>query len=274
MVISETRNSNIVAIIGDKKAKNSSFNRAIDINRSIGSLVKPAIYLAAFKQGYTQDSLIDDSPIKVKISDNNFWLPKNFDLKTHGHVTLTTALAKSFNIASVRLGLSIGLDKVLHTLRLLGVEQELPIYPSVLLGALSMSPYDINQMYQTIANNGIYKKMTTIQGVLDKNNNPLIIEKSAQSLRFSKQEIDQLDAVLKLVVQQGTAKNLNLYLPNTDTLSAKTGTSNNNRDSWFVAYNDLYLATVWLGNDKNQVIKFTGSTGSLFIWAKVMKGFL
>lgn len=278
MVISENHNSHIVAIIGDKQANNPSFNRAINIKRNIGSLVKPAIYLTAFQQGYRPDSLIDDSPIKVKISADNYWYPNNFDHKSHGKVALSTALSKSFNIASVRLGLTIGLDKVLETLRLLGVAQDLPVYPSVLLGALALSPYDINQMYQTLANKGVYQNLTGIVGVLDKYNKVLPIVKQKRSLRFSRQEIKQLDDVLKLVIQQGTAAAIKKYLPeaiplSSKSLSAKTGTSNKNRDSWFVAYNDQYTATVWLGNDKNKPIKYTGSSGAMIIWAKVMKEF-
>jgi penicillin-binding protein 1B len=284
MIISETNNSNIIAIIGDKQANTPYFNRAIDMKRSIGSLVKPAIYLSAFKRGYKQNSFIDDSPIKVKISANNYWYPKNFDHKSHGKVTLSTALSNSLNIASVRLGLTIGLDQVLHTLRLLGVDQELPIYPSVLLGAIAMSPYDINQMYQTIANNGVYQDLTAIQGILDKDNKFVPWVTKERSLRFSKQNIKQLDNILKLVVQQGTAKAINKYLTQMPTqistkanlvysLAAKTGTSNKNRDSWFVAYNDQYTATVWLGNDQNKPIKYTGSTGAMFVWSQVMKDF-
>ncbi|MFK5892837.1 MAG: penicillin-binding protein 1B [Pseudomonadota bacterium] len=274
MIISETNNSNIVALIGGKKSSNFNFNRAIDIKRTIGSLVKPAIYLTAFKQGYQNHSIIDDSPIKVKLSDKNYWYPRNFSHKSHGKVSLNTALSHSYNIASVRLGLTIGLDKVLQTLRLLGVKQQLPIYPSVLLGALSMSPYAVNQFYQTIANQGIYLDLTSISGVLDKDNKKIKLVLQEKSLRFSKTVIKMLTNSLKQVVQQGTAKSIKKLLPGVLNLSAKTGTSNKNRDSWFVAYNDQYVATVWLGNDQNLPIKYTGSTGALQVWANVMKDLL
>jgi penicillin-binding protein 1B len=279
MIISETKNSNIVALIGDKETGNSNYNRAVDIKRSIGSLVKPAIYLTAFKQGYDNHSKIDDSPIKVKLSDNNFWYPKNFDHKSHGKVSLETALSHSYNIASVRLGLTIGLDNVLQTLRLLGIKQQLPIYPSVLLGALSMSPYTVNQIYQTIANQGTYLGLTTVRGVLDKDNKYIRLAAKVKSLRFSKQVIKMLTQSLQQVVQQGTAKSIKKLLPgalnlSASSISAKTGTTNKNRDSWFVGYNKHYVATVWLGNDQNHPIKYTGSTGALQIWAKVMKDLL
>jgi penicillin-binding protein 1B len=270
MIISEAHSSTIIAMMGDKNPKNTTFNRVTEIRRNIGSLVKPAIYLAAFKQGYTVNSLIDDSPIKVKLANGKYWYPKNFDHKSHGKVKLIRALSQSLNIASVRLGLTYGLDNVLQTLHLLGAKEELPIYPSVLLGAVSMSPYQVNQLYQTLANNGIYRSLTGIKGVLDKHNKTLSIEKAEPSLHFSNKNIAQIDQSLHQVVVSGTAKNIKKYNVKTSALKAKTGTSNKNRDSWFVGYNNDYVATVWLGNDGNKPIKYTGSSGAMLIWAKVM----
>ncbi|MFK5985998.1 MAG: transglycosylase domain-containing protein [Pseudomonadota bacterium] len=275
MVIADTKNAAIIALIGDKQANKSNFNRAINSKRNIGSLVKPAIYLSAFKSGYSPRSLISDEPIKVKLADKSFWYPKNFDHQSHGKVSLSKALSSSYNIAAVRLGLTIGLGKVLDTLQLLGINQQLPIYPSVLLGALSLSPFEVNQIYLTLANKGVYQSQSTIKGVLDKNNKRLWDKSDERFLRFSAEKINQLDGILQQVVQQGTAKSISRYLKKSArvivaSLAAKTGTTNNNRDSWFVAYNKQYVATVWLGNDKNKSIKYTGSTGAMIIWAKVM----
>ncbi len=279
MVISDVKNASIIAIIGDKYANKSNFNRALYSKRNIGSLVKPAVYLTALKLGYSAQSILSDAPIKVKLADDSFWYPKNFDHKSHAKVTLTQALVNSYNIATVRLGLTLGLSKVLQSLQLLGVREELPIFPSVLLGALSLPPIEVNQMYQTIANKGVYQKISGIKGILNKDNQPIAYEKSIKSLHFSQRSIAKLDKILQQVITQGTAKLLPRYLKNksrsiTYKLAGKTGTTNNNRDSWFVAYNEQYVATVWLGNDQNKSTKYTGATGAMIIWAKVMKGLL
>jgi len=269
MLITSRGAADILAVIGNKKASRNHFNRALDARRSIGSLIKPAIFLTALENGYARTSFIDDSPLSVKTVDDQHWSPRNFDKKSHGLVSLEQALSHSYNIASVRLGLDIGLDKVIRTVHKLGIEQELEKYPAVLLGAIPLAPIQIHQMYQTIADGGYYSPLKSIRAVMDKDNNIIQHNSINVEKRFNSESIDQLDIMLKKVVSIGTAKSLRKYVSSTKGIAAKTGTTNKNRDSWFVAYDENYVSTVWLGNDDNSATQVTGASGALKIWAEV-----
>jgi len=274
MLVSRRGTSELLAVIGSKDNKSVHFNRAIDAERSIGSLVKPPIYLTALEKGYYTDTLIDDSPITLEPNKGEFWQPQNFDRRSHGWVSLEQALSQSYNIATVRLGLKLGLDRISTSLRNLGFGEQMDLYPAMLLGAIPMQPIQVQQIYQTIADGGFYAPLKTIRAVMDNNNNILEYSSIDIEKRFSRNSIEQLEQMLIQVVYNGTGKALQKYLPSVEGIFAKTGTTNKNRDSWFVAYDDKYVSTVWLGNDKNLETKVTGATGALKIWAEVKKNAL
>ena len=151
-----------------RQAGYAGFNRALDAVRPIGSLVKPAIYLTALEQPskYTLTSWIADELFSVKGADGQIWKPQNFDHKSHGNIFLYQGLAHSYNLSSAKLGLELGVPNVFKTLAKLGITREWPAYPSMLLGAGSLSPIEVATMYQTIANGGFNTPMRGIRSVL------------------------------------------------------------------------------------------------------------
>ncbi|MGB0467366.1 MAG: penicillin-binding protein 1B [Pontibacterium sp.] len=271
MVVTDPQTAEVLAVVGGRNARYQGFNRALDARRPVGSLVKPAVYLAALEQGYTLASLLDDSPVRVKMQDGQIWQPKNFDKKSHGPVALHRALSNSYNLSTAHLGMEIGLDSVIQMMRRLGIEQEPKPYPSLLLGAESMSPFEVSKLYQTIAANGFRMPMRAIR---------LVTNAEGQELSRYPLEVEQavpaaqthlIQYALQEVVREGTARYVYQKLPDTLNVAGKTGTSNDQRDSWFAGFAGNRLAVVWLGLDNNAKLPFTGSGGALRAWTEYIR---
>jgi penicillin-binding protein 1B len=263
----------IVAMAGSKEPLDTGFNRALDARRPIGSLVKPVIYLTAleYPDRYTIITPVSDSAIQVDIHQDKPWEPHNYDHKEHGVVSLHKALAQSYNLATVRIGMDVGLDKVAKTMRDLGVVQDLELFPSLLLGASELTPFEVTQMYQTLADDGFTTPLRAIRAVINAEG------KSLQSYPFTvHQSVDPAatyitNTILQEVMRTGTGKSAYSMLPRDLDLVGKTGTTNEARDSWFAGFSGDYLSVVWTGRDDNKPAGLSGATGALPIWTAVMK---
>jgi len=272
MIVSDIASGEIRAIVADRKATFAGFNRALDAKRPIGSLVKPAIYLAALEryQQYNLATPLADKALKLKSGSGEVWQPKNYDGKYRGQVSLLTALVKSLNVPTVNLGLDLGLDKVADALYSLGYQEDLMLRPSLLLGAINMSPFEVSQLYSAIADHGNYHTQHAVVSVYANNGDLLWKNTPKIEQRLSDSGSYLLNYALHKVTEQGTAKSLTWRLPQHQ-LSGKTGTTNQLRDSWFVGYDAKHLVTTWVGRDDNQPTKLTGSSGALVLFAEFMK---
>ncbi len=271
VVVSTRNNGEVQAVVGGSDPRAIGFNRALDAVRPIGSLVKPAVYLTAIEHGYTLATPLEDTPLRVPKYDGSEWAPQNFDKKMHGVVPLHEALAYSYNVATARLGISVGIENVLATLKRLGVEREFPPYPAVLLGATSMTPIEVCQFYQTLAGEGFYSPLRAIHRVLDGENKVLQRYPLSVEQRIDPAPVFLLNTMLQEVVRRGTAAALSSYLPPTYNTAGKTGTSDDLRDSWFAGFTGDRLAVVWVGKDDNAPIGLSGSTGALILWGRLME---
>ncbi len=271
VIISHRNSAEILAIVGGKKSREGDFNRAIHARRPIGSVIKPAIYLTALKQGYTLTSLLEDKSFTAKSVKGKLWKPQNFDKKEHGLVPLHVALAKSYNLSTARLGMTIGVDKVLDTVRQLGVQTDALPYPAVLLGSLTLTPLQVTQMYQTLADQGFYSPLHTILSVQDEHNEALQQYPVRVEQRVDENLTYLINANLQEVITMGTGKRLAHYLPVSFQLAGKTGTTNELRDSWFAGFGNNLLGVVWMGRDDNKPAGLTGSSGALKVWGKMMQ---
>jgi penicillin-binding protein 1B len=271
MVVVDINSGEIRAIIGDRNTSYAGFNRALTAKRPVGSLIKPAIYLAALEryENYNLATLLADKPIKIPDGTGKVWQPKNYDGKYSGRVNLLNALTHSLNVPTVNLGLSLGLKQVRNTINVLGYNKQIPLRPSMLLGSLSMSPLEVSQLYQAIAAQGKYRSQHTIIEVLDKDNQVLWQAPAVTEQRLSHSGSYLINYALEKVVEQGTAKSLTWRLPK-HKIAGKTGTTNQLRDSWFVGYDAKHLVTTWVGRDDNKPSKLTGSSGALVLFADYM----
>ncbi|TNF03229.1 MAG: penicillin-binding protein 1B [Gammaproteobacteria bacterium] len=271
-VVVRVGSGEVVAMAGDRQAGYAGFNRALDAKRQIGSTVKPAVYLAALERPsqYTLATLIDDSPIAVEAADGDVWEPRNFGRESHGPVPLYEALGQSYNQAAARLGLELGVDKVVDSVKRLGYEGHLPALPSLMLGAVSMSPVEVAQLYHTIAANGFYTPLRAIDSVFTSANTPLQRYPFESEQRFDPRAMHLLHYAMQVVLREGTGKSAYRRLPESLVLAGKTGTTNDQRDSWFAGFSGNYLSVVWLGRDDNGKTPLTGGTGALQLWTDIM----
>lgn len=269
VVVADRLTGEIRAMVGGSRTGFDGFNRAIDAKRQIGSVVKPAVYLSALElpKRFSLATSLQDRPLTLKGQKGENWTPRNYDRQYRGEVPLYLALAKSYNIPTVNLGMAVGLDHVIDTMAKLGIDEgEIPKLPSMLLGAFTLTPLEVTQMYQTIASGGRRSKLTALNAVVDKEGNMLY-----QHLPTSKEVVSEEAAWLTLygmqrVVTEGTARYLNSVLPSSR-LAGKTGTSDKGRDSWYVGVDGREVVTIWMGRDDNKAVKLTGSAGPLRLYA-------
>ena len=291
-VVVNVNDGEVQAVVGGRDPRFAGFNRALDAIRPVGSLIKPAVYLTALMrpERYTLASLLDDSPLDVDMGGGEHWQPENFDHKNHGvrvgeqsddenddqnggmqhQVLLHDALIHSYNISTARLGMDVGVPAVIHTLRELGVERPLTVYPALLLGAANFSPLDVAQMYHTLAAGGFRTPLRAIRAVLTADGRPLQRYSLSVTRAFDSQSIFLLNSALQAVTREGTGRGLKGRLPEGLVVAGKTGTSDELRDSWFAGFSENYVATVWLGLDDNRSTGLTGSSGALRVWGDIL----
>lgn len=272
MVIVDRQSGEIRAMIGGSRTGFDGFNRAINAKRPIGSLVKPAIYLSALEEPdkFSLATTLDDKAISLKGSKGTTWTPRNFDRKFRGQVPLYYAFSRSLNVPTVNLGLMVGLGKVTDTLVKLGVDaQEINQVPSMLLGSINLSPYQVAQMYQTLGNGGKKATLTVLKAVVD-NEGTLLYENFPRSSRVVSEQATWLTIYgMKKTVSEGTARFLNSKY-SWAKLAGKTGTSNDSRDSWYAGVDGREVVITWLGRDDNKPMKLTGSSGALRVYAEYL----
>ena len=261
----------IAALVGGRKEEGVGFNRALDATRQIGSLYKPVVYLTALEdsQNYTLSTPLTDNPVQVR-TPGNVWLPKNYDGKEHGTIPLFSALAHSYNLATVHLGMDLGVARTAQTLKKLGVNRHVDLVPSLLLGAAALTPMEVAQMYQTLASDGFLTPLRAIQAVISPEGKTLQRYGIEVRQTVDAEAVCLLNAALKEVFHQGTARPAYSQMPQSLEPAGKTGTTNELRDSWFAGFTGDYLGVVWVGRDDNQPAGLTGAQGALKLWAGTM----
>ena len=271
-VVTRFDTGEVAALLGGRRAKFAGFNRALDARRPAGSLLKPAVYLAALEKPaqYSLATELSDTPLTVKTPGSTPWQPQNFDRRSHGAVSLYEALAKSYNLASARLGMTLGLADVTDMLARLGVEKGVPAVPALLLGAGEYAPIDMAVMYQSIAAGGFRMPLRSIRDIVDANGEPLRRYPLEYDRTASLQAVHLLHYALRAVMREGTGQGAYRYLGEGFDVAGKTGTTNDGRDSWFAGFSGDLLAVVWIGRDDNGSTRLTGSSGALKVWAHFM----
>ena len=271
-LVIDSLSGEIKSAVGSVDPQSFGFNRAINAVRPIGSLVKPFIYLTALKNDhdYNLSTLIDDSKLTVRLSEGKSWEPNNFDKKYHGFVPFHKALWDSYNIASARLGIELGYASIQETFKNLGIEKDLPNYPSVFVGAFEMTPLEAIQAYQTIASGGFYSPLRSVREVKSSERELSLTFPHRIEQRFRPETIFLLKFILKQTFERGTARGYAKKRIEKWEAGGKTGTSDEQRDSWFVGYAGDYLVLVWLGFDDNRKSPLTGRSGALEVWKRLI----
>jgi len=272
VVVTDTQSGEVQALVGGRDVRFRGFNRALDAARPVGSLLKPAIYLTALSlpTRYTLVTPLDDGPFVWKSRGAPDWEPMNYDKTFHGAVPLRTALAQSYNAATARLGTDLGVEKVLGTIKRLGIEREMQPYASTLLGAVDLSPLEVAQMYQTVASGGFRTPLRAIREVTTQDGKPLKRYPLAVEQAFPPEPMYLITAAMQGVVREGTAQSLKNWLPPETAVAGKTGTTDEQRDAWFAGFTGDRLGIVWIGYDDNRAARLLGATAALPVWGEMM----
>ncbi|MCW8976510.1 MAG: penicillin-binding protein 1B, partial [Sedimenticola sp.] len=272
-ILVDSESGEVQALVGGRSAGYAGFNRALDAIRPIGSLVKPVVYLAALMRPdqYTLVTQLEDSSISIKGREGEPWVPENYDHTSHGTVPLHTALANSYNLATVRLGMALGLNTVADLLEQMGVSRPIQQLPAMLLGSISLSPLEVTQLYQAFAAGGFYSPLRAIRAVQSSSGQPLQRYPLTVRQAVPSGPVYLLNRNLQEVVRNGTARRLASYVANDLNIAGKTGTTDMLRDSWFAGFSGDRVAVVWVGRDDNKPAGLTGSTGALQVWGDMMR---
>jgi penicillin-binding protein 1B len=272
IVVTDGQTGEVQALVGGRDVRFRGFNRALDAARPVGSLLKPVIYLTALADParYTLVTPIDDGPFVWKSRGAPDWEPQNYDRKFHGRVQLRTALAQSYNAATARLGTEIGIERVLATVKRLGIERELKPFAATLLGAVELSPLEVAQMYQTIASAGFRAPLRAIREVTTQDGRPLKPYPLKVEQAFAAEPTYLLTTAMQGVVSDGTAQPLKNWLPPESAVAGKTGTTDEQRDAWFAGFTGNRLAVVWIGYDDNRAANLSGAAAALPLWGELM----
>jgi membrane peptidoglycan carboxypeptidase len=256
LVAIDPRTHFVKALVGGVDSKASEFNRAIQAQRQPGSSFKPFVYYAAFATGkYTPDSTILDAPVSYR-DGNGWYYPRNYDGGFSGAMSIRTALAQSRNIPVIKLGKSIGMNKVVETCRTLGIMSPMEPVTSLPLGAIGVTPLEMASAYATFANYGWQSPATVIVRITDSSGN-VILDNTPKPQRVldswaSAATID----IMQSVVTSGTGKGAALGRPS----AGKTGTTSSEKDIWYVGTVPQLTTAVWVGRDDNLQLS-SGATG-------------
>lgn len=272
-VVTSVGGGDVLGIVGGRDVRYSGFNRALDSRRSIGSLAKPFVYLTALEQGdrYNLHSMIDDEPIELRLPTKQIWSPMNYDRKLHGPQPLYMALAQSYNLPTVRLGLEVGEKAVANTLKQAGYTGNPALVPSMFLGAVDVAPVEVAQMYGTIAAGGFQSPLSAIREVTTKEGEPLNRYPIRVKQTLPEGPVYLVTWAMTQVMRLGTGRSAYGIVPDTMTLAGKSGTTDDLRDSWFSGFTGDRVAVVWVGRDDYKPMGLTGSSGALYIWSRLIR---
>ncbi|MFZ5492496.1 MAG: penicillin-binding protein 1B [Pseudomonadota bacterium] len=270
-VAADAATGEVLALVGDRDPRFDGYNRALDARRQIGSLAKPATYLAALSQParFNLATPLDDLRMSVRLPNGKSWQPRNAGNDYAGRIPLLRGLAESRNSATVGLGLQVGVPEVLKTLRALGVTRDLPQVPAVMLGAVELTPFEVTRMYLTLAANGFRLHLRSIHAVTDKDGKPLASYPLSVEQKLDPAAVFLVNTALQEVVRSGTARGLGRVLPGLN-VAGKTGTTNDSRDSWFAGFTGNTVAAVWVGMDDNSETGLYGASGAMRVWADLI----
>jgi penicillin-binding protein 1B len=273
LVLADTASGEVRALVGDRDPDRPGFNRAIHGRRQVGSVIKPLVYLLALEHAsdYNLLTRIEDAPIELRQPDGSTWSPQNFDRQSHGSVTLLEALTLSYNQATVNLGLQLGVNALVSRVAQLGVNADVAAVPAAFLGAVELTPLEVTQIYQSLANAGYSVPLRSVIAVQTPEGEELVRYPLRLLPQPRREAIGVLNFALTEVVNRGTAKALPGLMGKGVTLAGKTGTTNDRRDSWFVGYTRNRVAAAWVGLDDFSPAGVTGSNAAMRVWARLFR---
>ena len=259
----------VLAMVGGTDFAQSQFNRALHARRQPGSAFKPIVYAAALSEGKTLVSMTDDSPIEFDRTEEELWKPKNYDGTFLGPIPLIEALARSRNLATIRLLNEVGVDSALRTAKALGIASPIARNLSIALGSSGVTPLEMCVAYATFANGGLRPTPYFLREVRDARGN--VLERTAPTAEqaISPDTAYLMVRMMQEVIRNGTGRSARRLGHN---LAGKTGTTNENTDAWFIGYSPDLVGGVWIGFDTPRPLgdRQSAAVVALPIWIRFM----
>ncbi len=269
-VVMEAATGNVLAMVGGRDYEQSKYNRATQAKRQPGSAFKPFVYATAIARGYPPTYLVDDTPLTMTI-DGRTWHPQNYGNSYSGRIPMREALVHSKNVATIRLAEQVGLPNVISTAHTLGLSEDIPAYPSIVLGSVDVPLIEMVCAYAAFATLGERPEPRYVTRVEDRNGN-VVWQQPVQSRQVLDASIAfVLNTMLEDVVNRGTATAVRA-VGYRGTAAGKTGTTNDGTDAWFLGYTPRLVAGVWIGmDDPSRIVP--GATGGELaapVWGRIM----
>jgi len=271
LISMELKTGKVRVLMGGKDFSDSSFNRAVQARRQPGSAFKPIVYAAAIERGYGPDSILYDEPLSLPGGrPGQWWSPQNYDHTFSGPITLATALARSRNVPAVRMMMALGVPAVVQMAKTLGIKS--PIYPNYAsaLGASELTLLELTRAYSVFPNRGRLVEPVFIERIEDRDGRVLYESCPLKTQVMSPEGADTMTRLLIGVVERGTGVRVRvLKRP----MGGKTGTTNRNRDAWFVGFTPSLITGVWVGMDDERSLgpRETGSRAAAPIFISYMR---
>lgn len=270
----------VLAMVGGRDFGQSQFDRATMAHRQPGSAFKPVVALAALAPKQLTGSAEDDPPrftLASRLEDRFLsvatpqgpWQPVDYDHQFRGSVTLREALEQSLNVPFARLGLAVGPDRVAAVGHALGIESRLAPVPSLALGASEVTLLDLTRAYGTLAAYGYRAPLTTTLAVVDREGTTLDRDRAEGTQVASQEAAYLVTSALEGAVERGTGRGLR-RTGYDGPVAGKSGTTNDHRDAWFMAYTPSLAVGVWVGFDDGKSVGLPGARAAL----PIVAGFL
>jgi penicillin-binding protein 1A len=270
IVCLEACSGKVRALVGGTDYKRTQFNRAVQARRPAGSVFKPLIYSVALDRGWSPETVIVDAPFSMRGRDGKMWQPQNFGNVYHGKTTLSEALIHSYNIPAIKVLQQVGIKPVHERAKASGIISSLPHDLSLALGSADVSPLEMTASYQPYLCDGTYTQPTFIDRIFTLSGKEIYRHRNKTVKVMSTKSAETMKLMLVQVISSGTGKRASGLA---GINGGKTGTSDNNRDAWFIGFHNQLIGGVWVGHDKNQSLgeKENGGRTSAPIWFSFMK---
>ncbi len=256
----------ILAYVGGKNYQRSQFDRVTDAVRSPGSLFKIFTYTTAIDRGYEPSRVYLDEPIKIAE-----WQPKNYDKSYHGYMTIARALITSNNIVAVKVINEVGADAVVRMAEQMGLHTTMEPYLGLTLGGSGVKLMEITSAFGVLANQGVRVEPYAIDKIVDDSGHEIYREHPVKTNVLNRTTVDTMVKMMEGVITRGTGRAGDIGRP----VAGKTGTSDDYRDAWFVAFTPDVVTGVWVGNDNNTTMPgMTGGSLPASIWRSYMKTYM
>jgi 1A family penicillin-binding protein len=270
-IVMDVRTGDVIAMVGGRDFEDSKFNRAIQAKRQPGSAFKPFVYAAALQSGHPPNTILEDSPYRV-VRNGQVWEPRNYDGSYAGNITMREALVRSQNIATIRLAEQVGMERVLNSAYSLGIESDLPRFPSVAIGAGEVTLLEMVTAFSTLAALGERPDPRFVTHVTDRHGRIVWQVEPRRRPAISPEVAFLTLDIMRDVVDRGTGtpvRAAGFRHP----AAGKTGTTNESADVWFIGSTPRYTAGIWIGLDERQRIQANATGGRLAapVWGRAMR---